>query len=160
PGDRQGHYRDGYTDYGALIERLGVSDHRSCLLLTSREAPAELGPLAGATVPVRGVGLAGLASDDSKAGLGGQGAPGGARAWEAVVGRSGGNGLVLRILGETIRQVFGGDIAAYLEYATANYGAAFGGVRSLLETQTVRLSAVEHTVLRRLAVAREPMTCA
>jgi WD40 repeat protein len=158
PGDRQGRYREGYADYGTLLERLGESEHRSCLLLTSREAPAELGPLAGEVAPVRVATLAGLATEDGRALLHDKGLSGDADAWAALVGRYGGNGLALKILGETIRGLFGGDIAAFLRYATATYGATFGGLRRLLEAQTDRLSALEHTVLRRLAVAREPVT--
>ncbi|MBD2234603.1 NB-ARC domain-containing protein [Phormidium tenue] len=39
-----GHYRDGYEGYGELIQRIGNTEHQSCLLLTSRECPRELAP--------------------------------------------------------------------------------------------------------------------
>src|SRR4029453_9002333 len=51
PGAYTGDYRTGYADYGTLIQRLGEVTHQSCLLLTSREKPVELGPLEGRTAP-------------------------------------------------------------------------------------------------------------
>src|SRR5262249_61453636 len=75
-------------------------------------------------------------------------------AWGAVAGGCGGNGLALRIVGETIRRVFGGEIPAFLHEG----GPFFGGIRRLLEAQLDRSSPLEQAVLRRLAVAREPVT--
>ena len=74
--------------------------------------------------------------------------------------RYGGNGLALKIVGETIRQVYDGDVAAFLADAIATYGTVFGGIRRLLDVQIERLSPVEHDVLTRLAVEREPISLA
>ena len=41
-GERSAPYRDGYAGYGRILHTLGESSHRSCLVLTSREAPPEL----------------------------------------------------------------------------------------------------------------------
>ena len=41
-GAQVGQYRDGYTDYGDLFTSLAQVEHQSCLLLTSREKPAEI----------------------------------------------------------------------------------------------------------------------
>ena len=62
-GALAGTYRTGYAEYGVLLQRLSEGEHHSCLLLTSREKPAELGPLEGRSAPVRTLPLAGL--DDS-----------------------------------------------------------------------------------------------
>src|SRR5438270_10407193 len=43
-GDREGGYLPGYEGYGRLIGRLAESAHQSCVLLTSREKPKEIGP--------------------------------------------------------------------------------------------------------------------
>ena len=82
------------------------------------------------------------------------------QAWVSLVARYGGNGLALKIVGETIRQVYNGDIAAFLTDASASFGTVFGGIRRLLDAQAERLSPVEHEVLTRLAVAREPINLA
>src|SRR5437868_11448532 len=52
-GDPEGNYLPGYEGYGRLIGRLGESAHQSCVLLTSREKPKEIGPLEGTRSPVR-----------------------------------------------------------------------------------------------------------
>src|SRR5207245_392995 len=43
PGQRAGSYRPGFEAYGRLLRELGESPHQSCLLLTSREEPPEVG---------------------------------------------------------------------------------------------------------------------
>src|SRR5262249_37676482 len=40
-------YREGYEGYGLLLQALGEAGHLSCLLMTSREQPPELGPREG-----------------------------------------------------------------------------------------------------------------
>src|SRR5438874_3373421 len=50
---RVGHYREGYEAYGTLLHLVGEAAHRSCLLLTSREKPKEVGLLEGKRSPVR-----------------------------------------------------------------------------------------------------------
>ncbi len=37
-----GQYKEGYEEYGRLLQRIGEIDHQSCLLLTSREKPKEV----------------------------------------------------------------------------------------------------------------------
>src|SRR5260370_22087275 len=58
--DPEGHFRAGYEDYAALLSRVAETPHQSCLLLTSRESPAELGPLESRRASVRALRLAGL----------------------------------------------------------------------------------------------------
>jgi len=41
-GKRAGTYLDGYEGYSALLQRVGTSQHWSCLALTSREKPKEM----------------------------------------------------------------------------------------------------------------------
>ena len=53
PGGPVGGYRAGYERYGTLLRQVAESPHRSCLVITSREEPAELGPLLGERGPVR-----------------------------------------------------------------------------------------------------------
>jgi hypothetical protein len=48
PGEREARYREGFAGYGVLLRRLAEALHQSCVLVTSREKPPELGPLEGA----------------------------------------------------------------------------------------------------------------
>jgi WD40 repeat protein/transcriptional regulator with XRE-family HTH domain len=156
PGADVGRYRPGYADYGALIQRLGEVQHQSCLLLTSREKPAELGPMEGHVGPVRCLPVAGLADQDCRAILQDKDIAGTAEDWAALARLYGGNPLSLKLVAEPIREVFGGDVAAFL----AAGDLFFHGVDRLLDQQISRLSAIEQDVITWLAIGREPIDIA
>src|SRR5262249_54538757 len=121
------------------------------------EAPPELALLGSGA---RALELRGLGLVDAQAVLADKQLRGEDQVWLSLVDRYGGNGLALKIVGETIRQVFEGDIAAFLADAIGRYGTVFGGIRRLLDVQVGRLSAIEHDLLTRLAVEREPISLA
>lgn len=156
PGELDARYRDGYAGYGNVLRRLSETRHRSCLVLTSRETPEELGALEGDRESVRALELSGLSVADAQALLQHRGLVGNSAAWAGLVEHYGGNGLALKMTGESIRHLFGGDIAAFLERSEP----VFGGVRRLLDDQVARLTAIEGAVLRWLAVEREPVSFA
>jgi WD40 repeat protein/transcriptional regulator with XRE-family HTH domain len=154
PGQREGQYRAGFDGYGALLRAVGETNHLSCLLVTSRETPLALTVLEGGEV--RTLALGGLGVSEGQVLLAAKQLLGDGDQWAQLVGLYGGNGLALKVIGESIRQVFGGDIGAFLEDSDA--GAIFGGIRRLLAEQLQRSSALEQQVLRVLAVEREPVT--
>jgi predicted NACHT family NTPase len=55
-----GQYRAGYEGYGELFRVIGEVAHTSCLVLTSREKPAEIATIEGVQSAVRSYRLAGL----------------------------------------------------------------------------------------------------
>src|SRR5258708_19565725 len=65
-----------------------------------------------------------------------------------------GNPLALKIVAETIADLFGGEINQFLAEGTA----IFGSITDLLDEQFARLSPLEQTVLCWLAILREPAT--
>ncbi len=73
--------------------------------------------------------------------------------WAALARLYGGNPLALKLVAEPIREVFGGDVTAFLSAGDP----FFNGVDRLLEQQISRLSAIERDVLNWLAIGREPM---
>jgi WD40 repeat protein len=73
---------------------------------------------------------------------------------ERLIEAYGGNPLALKIVADTIVELFGGEIAAFL----ATGELIFGSVRELLDEQFARLSAVEQTVLLWLVILREPVS--
>jgi hypothetical protein len=115
------------------------------------------GRRAEAAAPVRTLRLGGLDLEASRTLLQDKGLQGDDAAWQALVGRYGGNPLALKVVSQAIAELFGGQIAAFLTYATETYGAVFGGLRRLLEEQVERLSPLEQSVLSWLAVEREPV---
>jgi WD40 repeat protein/transcriptional regulator with XRE-family HTH domain len=157
PGQREGHYRAGMDGYGRLLLAVGESSHQSCLVLTSREAPPELAVLGGAK---RDLEVHGLGAAEAQSLLADKHLTGDSLAWANLVNRYGGNGLALKIVGETIRQLYDGDIAAFLADVIAGTGTVFGGIRRLLDVQAERLSLIEYELLTRLAIEREPLSLA
>jgi WD40 repeat protein len=157
PGERDGRYRPGMDGYGRLLQAVGATAHQSSMLVTSREAPPELAALGGG---VRTLELHGLGTGEAQALLADKQLIGDSRAWASLVERYSGNGLALKIVSETIRQVYDGDLVAFLADAIASYGTVFGGIRRLLDVQADRLSPLEYDVLTRLTVEREPVSLA
>jgi WD40 repeat protein/transcriptional regulator with XRE-family HTH domain len=157
PGQLGGEYQTGMGGYGSLLRAVGDSSHQSCVMLTSREVPPEVAELGGG---VRSLEIHGFATAEAQTLLADKQLRGDAQAWMSLVDRLGGNGLALKIVGETIRQVFDGDVAMFLEDPTDRFGIVFGGIRRLLDGQLERLSHAEHDVLTRLAVEREPIALA
>ena len=156
PGQSEGRFRAGMDGYGRVLQAVGDSSHQSCLLLTSREAPPELPHLTrGRALELRGLGVV-----EAQTLLADKQLDGDERAWTSLVEQYGGNGLALKIVAETIRQVYAGDVRAFLTEVLAAHATVLGGVRRLLDVQTERLPAVERDILRRLAVEREPITLA
>src|SRR5207249_1117505 len=128
--------------------------HQSCLLVTSREAPPELVVLSsGAVQTLR---LGGLGVADGQALLTDKQLSGTPEKWAELIRCFGGNGLALKMVGESIHQVFGGDIGAFIEHSDV----VFGGIKRLLDEQVERSSPVERDVLIRLAIEREPVPVA
>lgn len=98
--------------YGRLLEMLAEAEHRSGLLVTSRELPPELGLRGGEPAAVRVMELGGLGSAEGRALLRDKGLRGDDAAWESLVARYGGNGLALKIVGESIHQAFLQEVEA------------------------------------------------
>ena len=153
-GAGTGRMRAGYEGYARLLRRVAETVHQSCLLLTSREKPSELVPLEGGRTPVRALRLEGLEPDASQQLLEERELVGTAPERELLIAAYAGNPLALKIVAETIVELFGGEIAAFL----AGGELIFGSVRELLAEQFARLSAVEQTVLLWLAILREPVS--
>jgi len=150
-GERAGRYREGYKDYGFLIERVADGEHQSCLMITSREKPGGMSVREGDGVRVRSLQLTGLGQPASQAILSQIGIEAGSEQYRQLVTRYSGNPLALKIVAATIRSVFNGHVADFLAYGTV----VFGDLWDLLDQQFERLSGIEQTVMRWLAINRE-----
>ncbi|MBD1998809.1 NACHT domain-containing protein [Leptolyngbya sp. FACHB-541] len=153
-GQVVGSYRSGYEAYGELFQRVGATEHQSCLLLTSREKPSEVAALEGDALPVRSLQLTGLTPTDSNSILEAKGLTGDAADRDNLIEHYRGNPLALKIVATSIRDLFDGDIAEFLEQGTI----VFNGLRRLLDEQIERLSALEQQVMNWLAINREGTT--
>ncbi|MBV9172530.1 MAG: NACHT domain-containing protein, partial [Chloroflexi bacterium] len=154
PGQSEGRYREGLDGYGRLLLAVGESTHQSCLVLTSREAPQERAVLISDMT--RTLRLGGLSVDEAQKLLAPKAVAGSRSDWVELTNRCSGNGLALKIVGETIRDRFVGQIASFL--AQAPGGSALTGLRELLTDQIERSPAAEQEMLEVLALHREPQT--
>jgi transcriptional regulator with XRE-family HTH domain len=153
-GESTGRVRTDYEGYARLLRRVAQTEHQSCLLLTSREKPGELVPLEGSRMPVRSLRLSGLEREACEQLIEERELVGGAHERARLIEHYGGNPLALKIVAQTIADLFGGEIALFLAQDTV----AFGSIAELLGEQFDRLSAIEQTVLLWLAILREPVS--
>src|SRR5207247_1851104 len=110
-GDVRGRLRPGFEAYGRLLRQVAQTAHQSCLLLTSREKPAELRALEGSRTPVRALRLAGLEAAACEYLLTEHEVMGPPEERARLVQAYSGNPLALRIVAETIADLFGGRAA-------------------------------------------------
>lgn len=150
-GELSGAYQTGYGDYGELIQALSTREHQSCLLLTSREKPAELGALEGRTAPVRTMQLMGLVESACRLILEARDIVASPQDIQQLARLYGGNPLALNLVSEPIRELFGGDVATYL---TSGH-IFFNGVDKLMELQCSRTAPLEKSILYWLAIERD-----
>jgi transcriptional regulator with XRE-family HTH domain len=151
--DPEGHFRPGYQDYAALLRRVAQTPHQSCLLVTSRETPAELGHLESSRTSVRALRLSGLEPEACAQLLEEREVVSSTHDQLRLAQRYAGNPLALNIVAEVISELFGGQINSFLEQDTV----IFSSIRDLLAEQWTRLSALEQALLLWLAVMREPL---
>lgn len=149
-GNRAGQYRVGYEPYGDLFRMLGESPHQSCVLLTSREKPAEIATFEGMGLAVRSLQLQG----SLEAALGvieAKDLIGSLQQKRQLCEHYGNSPLALKIAAGSIHALFDGEIDPFL-----NEGIfLFNGTQKLLNQQFERLSALEKTIMYWLAINRE-----
>ncbi len=137
--------------YAELLQQAGESRHQSCLLLTSREKPPFFELLERPDGPVRTLSLAGLDVTAGQALLGTWELSGPPEDWRKFVERYSGNPLALKLMAETVQQVFDGQLEAFLGEGSA----FFGSLRQILARQAAQLTPLEQSLLLWLALERE-----
>ena len=146
--------RAGYDGYAQLLQLVATHSHQSCLLLTSRERPHGLEHWAEDSPLVRALVLDGLNTKAGQAMITERGLTGAATDGATLVARYSGNPLALKLVVQTVHELFQGDIAAFL----AVEAPIFDDIRTVLDRQFARLSPLEQELLLWLAIEREPVT--
>jgi WD40 repeat protein len=153
-GEQAGHYRPGYEAYGHLLRWVAEQEHASVLLVTSREQPKELVRLERESRFVRSLDLAGLEPEIGRALLLELGLRLDMELSQELVTCYSGNPLALKLVADTIQDLFGGDAAAFLGQGIP----LFDDIREVLDQQSARLSELEQNVVAWLAIEREPVS--
>ncbi|HEY9638298.1 MAG TPA: NB-ARC domain-containing protein [Coleofasciculaceae cyanobacterium] len=149
-GDWAGQYRPGYEGYGELFKAIGEMAHQSCLILTSREKPAEIAALEGIELSVRCLRLSG-SLEAAKALIQTKGLLGSEAQKQQLCQLYGCNPLALKIVGTSIQDLFDGEIGVFVE----QNATVFNGIYRLLDQQYERCSPLEKTIMSWLAINRE-----
>jgi SpoVK/Ycf46/Vps4 family AAA+-type ATPase len=152
---RHGHYQEGYEGYGELLRRVGSDRHQSCIVLTSREKPEEIGAFEGQSLPVRSLSLRGLQAEDAKNIFKDKGFSGSEMGLGELIDLYGGNPLALKVITTMIQEVFDGNVADFLKQNTLVLGDR---LRTLLKQQVNRLSDLEKEVVYWLMIEGEPVS--
>ncbi|BAZ70773.1 WD-40 repeat-containing protein (plasmid) [Fischerella sp. NIES-4106] len=153
-GRRAGTYREGYEGYGELLKRVGETAHQSCLMVTSREKPKDIVSLEGEALPVRSFVVRGLQSVDGEEIFKVKGISASELEFKKLIERYAGNVLALKVVATTIKDLFSGNVAEFLQQEAA----VFGDINDLLEQQFERLPNLEIDIMYWLAINREPVS--
>ena len=151
--DEVGAYRPGYEPYGQLIRQVATLVHQSHLLLTSRERPRDYARLERDGRPVRSLQLGGLDDEAGRQLLIQRGLLGDGKQEAQLIARYSGNPLALKLIADTVDELFGGDISEFLR----TDAKVFDDIRTVLDQQVARLSSLEQEIIYWLAVERQPM---
>ena len=153
-GTEAGRYLPSHNSYQKLISRLCETSQPGCIILTSREKPAELSRFETKLGPIRSLSLKGL---DEEAGiqlLAQSELFGSREAVLSLVTTYRGNPLQLKLVASHINNLYGSNVERFLDEDES----IVGDVSDLLDQQFERLSALEKRIVYWLAVAREPLT--
>ncbi|NEP79826.1 MAG: ATP-binding protein [Okeania sp. SIO3B3] len=153
PGKLSGQYKSGYEDYRDFFQLLVTVSHQSCLLLISREKIPEITKLETENYPVRTLilGSLGAAANEicQKHQLVDR------ESWEKLINNYQGNPRWLDIVATTIQELFGSQVAEFMEYETLILPEA---LQAELEQQLQHLSPMEIRVMEQIANQSQPIS--
>lgn len=149
-GGLAGYCASEYEGYSQLLKRLAEEHHRSCLLVISREQPIEITPLLGEDTAVGLLKLKGLKAHEAEELMMVKGFTQHQPGLAELIEMHRGNPAALKIAANTIRDLFGGNISAFLAQTSLVIGDV---LNSRLEQQFERLSGLEKSIMYWLAVS-------
>jgi transcriptional regulator with XRE-family HTH domain len=149
-----GRMRPGFEGLERVLRLATETEHQSCVLLTSREKPTVLVPLEGGQATVRSLRLAPLDAQSCDKLLSEKELIGSVPERMRLIEAYTGNPLALKIVANTIIDLFDGEIVPFLEKGEV----IIGGIRTLLEEQFYRLSSLGKSLLLWFMSLREPAT--
>jgi hypothetical protein len=141
-------------EYSLFLQSLSKSRHQSCILLTSREQPPQIGANSLSTRSVRGLTLQGLQPTDAKLLFQVGGFTGEELGLSALIRLYGGNPLALKTIIPLIQSLFKGNVAAFLNQNALVLGDR---LQAVLQQQLKRLSQLEQDIIYWLAIYTEPI---
>lgn len=149
-----GNIHPDFAGYTQLFQQIAETQHQSSLLLTSREQLQILASLEDSLPWIHTLRLEGLNVDAAQILLSERNLASQMAQTATLVERYSGNPLALKLIAETIQEIFGGKIENFLAAETM----FFDDIRFVLEEQFRRLPALEQDILLWFAVERESLS--
>ena len=149
-----GNYKSGYENYGTLFKILGELPHNSCLILNSWEPPLEIFNFTDNDSPVRLFQLTGLTEKEARQMLKNRELLDEEK-WLELINFYQTNPQWLKLIGETIKKLFGGSVAQYLSYQPLFLSDE---LTKILQQHFQRLSELEKQVLSQLSEPAKPVS--
>lgn len=150
-GAGAGQVKPEYGEYGKLLQQIAVTRHSSCVVVISREKPAELALLEG-NPAVQSCKLEGLGGD-AIALLQSRGLREEKTAWQTLIQLYRGNPLALNMIAGLIQDLCQGSATAFLKMNTI----VVHQLDNLLAERIQSLSVLEKSVLQVLAGCDRPV---
>lgn len=152
-GQLAGHYKPGYENYGTLFKLIGEITHNSCLILNSWEPPSDILTFTddnSAVCLLQLTGLGELATELLKEkGLLDE------EQWPELIEFYQGNPLWLKLVAQTINNLFNGRVSQYLSYQPVFLSDE---LRPILQQHYQRLSEIEKQAISQLSNEIEPVS--
>jgi len=143
-----------FSTYTHLLHHLCTVPHQSCVLITTREVPAQIMQHERDDGPVRLMTLAGVETSTVRLVLSGKQLRGVQAHWDTLVQALSGNLLALEMTGSLVRTLYDGDIGRFLGDTES---IVLDDVEKLIHEQYSRLSELEREILIWLAIEQEPV---
>ncbi|MEG4169056.1 MULTISPECIES: NB-ARC domain-containing protein [unclassified Microcoleus] len=152
-GQLAGNYKPGYENYGTLFKLIGELPHNSCLIINSWEPPSDIITFTDDNSAVRLLQLTGLGEAGTEIlrqkGLLDE------EAWPELINLYQGNPLWLKLVAQTINNLFGGRVSQYLSYQPVFLSDE---LTPILQQQYQRLSEIEKQAISQLSNEIEPVS--
>ncbi|WNZ47655.1 hypothetical protein Q2T42_07395 [Leptolyngbya boryana CZ1] len=152
-GTSAGQVKPECAEFSQMLQQIGTSRHKSCVVIISREKPAELALLEGMNPLIQSYKLKGL-GEDAIALLQHRGLQEEQSAWQALIQLYRGNPLALNMVASLIQEMCQGSTTAFLKMNTI----VVHQLNNVLAERIQCLSKIELDVLRTLAQVGEPVS--
>ena len=154
-GQLAGNYKPGYENYGTLFKLIGEIPHNSCLILNSWEPPSDILTFTDDNSAVCLLQLTGLGEAATEIlrekGLLDE------EYWPELIELYQGNPLWLKLVAQTINNLFGGRVSQYLSYQPIFLSDE---LTPILQQHYQRLSEIEKQAISQLSNETEPVSLA
>lgn len=152
-GQLAGNYKPRYENYGTLFKLIGEIPHNSCLILNSWEPPSDIITFTDDNSAVRLLQLTGLGEVATEIlrekGLLDE------EYWPELIELYQGNPLWLKLVAQTINNLFSGRVSQYLSYQPVFLSDE---LTPILQQQYQRLSEIEKQAISQLSNEIEPVS--